>query len=398
MLFPLLALGLTTISMLQGSVFGAVLPSLVRDLKLDWGLIGITMSAWTAISAISPFFIGRYIHSLKVSLSIVLVMLVSSLATIFTSFVRDFVTLNVVRVAGSFVVPFAWPLAAKLVATRVSHEERGIATAIYNTGSMFGLALGYLVVALVNGNWHKAMIVSGFLGVIYAVVLQILSKHLFYRESHTEQEVESSQRAKIDNGASASAGSVYTVIFWLSLGHFAAVYTWSFVFGWLSTFLIRELQLSYNFVALTLGLVAIVSSLLEIRVGVWSDKSKTIKGRIVPLYFGFIPSAAFLMVSAVSSSSFLTALFMFLALFLWRLPTPTFWAIFSDLVPRDYFERGSAIYVGAVLLAGIVSSSVNGFIVSVTGSMKLAIVLTSILLLLSPIFYTVAAKRGVHVK
>ena len=45
-LLVLICLGITTFSMLQGSIFGAVLPSIAQDLNINWSLIGIMMSIY----------------------------------------------------------------------------------------------------------------------------------------------------------------------------------------------------------------------------------------------------------------------------------------------------------------------------------------------------------------
>lgn len=391
----LICLGLTTFSTLQGSIFGAVLPSIVQELGIDWSLIGTMMSVWTVISAISPFFIGKYVHSLKPLHSITAVMIVLSLPTILTFFVRNFISLNIVRIIASIMVPFSYPLAAKLVMTQISSEKRGIATAVYNTGSVIGLALAYVVVAIVNGVWRNAMIAAGLIGIIYIPVAYLLWKS--FLNSRADMIEEEKQLSGVQKNIEVSPKGVYTVVVWLSLGHFAAVYTWNFMFNWLSTFLVRELQLSYGVIALSLGIMAIVSSILELSFGMWSDRMRGIKGRIIPLYAGLIPSAVLLMIVALSSSSSIAIVLMSLSMLCWRLSTPSFWAIFGDLIPPKYFERASSIYVGAVLFSGVVSSIVNGSIVSITGSMKYAILLTSIILVFSPIFFTLGARFGYKV-
>lgn len=384
-----ICLVLTSLSILQGSVFGAVLPSIVEEFGVDWSVMGVAMSVWAVISALSPMFFGRFVHRLSPMISIALVMMMLSVSTILVAFVKDFFSLNAVRIVGSLAVPFSYPLAAKVVEMYVDPRKRGIATAIYNTGSMIGLALGYVVVALVGGYWRSSMIAGGLLGVIYVPVAYILWNS--FLESKTQKRVEwndSQKRAHVD------FKRVFTIVLWLSLGHFSAVYTWNLMFNWLSTFLVREIQLDYSFIALVLGIMAVVSSTLELFVGLWSDRVRGIHGRVIPLYTGLLPSAFLLILSTLSARPFLTAILMGLSILFWRLSTPSFWAIFGDLVPPEHFERASSIYVGAVLISGIASSLVNGYIISLTGSMKYAILLSAFILILSPIFFTVAGKTG----
>ncbi|AJG41631.1 MFS transporter [Thermotoga sp. RQ7] len=385
-----ICLGLTSLSILQGSVFGAVLPSIVEEFGVDWSVMGVAMSAWAVVSALSPMFFGRFVHGLSPMNSIALIMVMLSVPTILVAFVKDFFSLNVVRIVGSVAVPFAYPLAARVVEMYVDPRKRGIATAIYNTGSMIGLALGYVVVALVGGSWKSSMIAGGLLGVIYVPVAYILWNSFLEGKTQRRSEWSGSQKK-----THTTFKRVFTIVLWLSLGHFSAVYTWNLMFR-LSTFLVREVQLDYGFIALVLGIMAVVSSTLEIFTGLWSDRVRGIRGRLIPLYAGLLPSAVLLILSTLSTSPISTAVMMGLSILFWRLSTPSFWAIFGDLIPPEHFERASNIYVGAVIFSGIASSLVNGYIVSLTGSMKYAILLSASILILSPIFFTVGARTGLR--
>ena len=320
-----------------------------------------------------------------------LVMIMLSVPTILVAFVKDFFSLNVVKSVGSLAVPFSYPLAAKVVGMYVDSRKRGIATAIYNTGSMIGLALGYAVVAFAGGYWKRSMIAGGFLGVIYVPVAYILWKRSLESKAQRRPEWNDSQKR-----SRVSFKRVFSIVLWLSFGHFSAVYTWSLMFNWLSTFLVREIQLGYSFIALVLGIMAVVSSILEVFVGLWSDRVRGMRGRLIPLYAGLFPSAFLLILSTLSTNPLLTSILMGLSILFWRLSTPSFWAIFGDLIPQEHFEKASSIYVGAVLLSGIASSIVNGYIVSLASSMKYAILLSASILILSPIFFTVAGKVGMR--
>ncbi len=391
----LICLGLTTTFILQGSVFGAILPSLVDDFQVGWGLLGILMSLWTVSSAASPLLVGKYIHDLKPLNAVVLVMTVLSLSTLMTAFVENFTIFNMVRFIGSIAVPFPFPLAAKLVTTYIVSEKRGIATAVYGTGSILGLALGYVVVAAVRGSWRHAMIIAGFVGIAYIPVACVLWKGFLRLTDSANTKMDSFLENQTTFNLSAS--DVYKIVRWLSLGHFAAVYTWNLMFTWLSTFLVRELGVGYGAIALSLSIMAVFAAVMEVFVGIWSDKLIGTK-KVIPLYIGLVPCSILLAVAVISSNGLNTAILMSLAILFWRLSTPSFWILFSDLVPRAHFEKASGVYVMAVLLSGIVSSTVNGFLVSAIGSMKYSMALTAIVLVFSPIFYTVAAFFGYRLR
>lgn len=388
-----ICLGLTSITTLHGSIFGAVLPSIVQDLKIDWGLIGITMSVWTLISAVSPFFLSKRLYKMKPLNTIILVMLVSSFSTMLTSFARNYLTLNLARISASILGSFTWTISARIVAMYVESKRRGLASAIYGTGSMIGLALAYVVTAFTKNGWPSTMIKAGFFGIIYIVFAYIVWKlSLESRLTEQHEEIPSPNNPAVDK--KITSRHVYKIVLWLSLGHFSAVYTWNFMFTWLSTFLVYELNIDYKVIAISLVFIAIVSSVLTVLMGIWSDKKGGFKGRVLPLYIGLTPAAILLVVSPYISSSMVAALIMSVAILLWRISTPSFWSIFNDLIPLKYFEKASSTYVAAVLISGIVSSTVNGYIVELTGSMKYAIILASIILIFSPVFYTIAAKIG----
>ncbi|ADN02118.1 MFS transporter [Spirochaeta thermophila] len=388
-----ICVGVTTLSTLQGSIFGAALPLIVGDLGIDWGLMGLMIAAWTVLCALSPFVLGRYVHEAPPLTAVTVVMLLLSLSSIALTAVRDLVALNLVRVASSLAIAFPFPLAARVVTSHVSEHRRGLATAIYGTGSMIGLALAYVVIALSGSHWRLATLVAGLLGIAFLPVAFGLWKYAF-PSPDAEKPLQADPAGKPDPDRTIASGPFpYGLVLLLMLGHFCAVYTWNLMFNWLSTFLVRDLALPYGAIALSLSAMALVASVAEVLIGVRSDRLRGFRGRVLPLFMGFIPSVVLLTVAPWIPSALIAGILMSFAILTWRLASPSFWSIFSDLVPLAHFGKASNMYMLAVFASGISSSVINGYLVSLTGSMRYPILLSALILLFSPLFYTLAAKR-----
>jgi len=163
----LVCLGFTTITFMQFSLFGTLLPSIVKDFGIGYDLAGVLMGVWTVASvAFTPLF-TRLMSILSVSALGLVMILIQSASTLLTAYSYNLVVLNVARLLISFSMPLIWPICAKLVSIYIPRERYGYATAFYDIGSMIGLALTYVIASFVGSNWSLAMVLSSALGFLY---------------------------------------------------------------------------------------------------------------------------------------------------------------------------------------------------------------------------------------
>ncbi|MEM2221242.1 MAG: MFS transporter [Ignisphaera sp.] len=399
-IIPLTCLGFTTISSLQISMFGTALPLIVAELNINYSLIGILMALWTFATFIAPLTIGRYVDKLNPLTVIVIVMLVSLFSSLLTAFSRNLIELNTARLLLSFSLPFVWPTCAKIVTVYTSSRSYGYSTAVFNFGSMAGMALSYIVVALVGGSsWRVAVIVAGLPVLIYIPIVIAIWNAVIRGGTEIKGSIFRQDQQVDVRHPNIIQKDIVKIAIQLFLAHFCAVYTWSLLINWLSTFLINELKFSYNYIAIYMFLIATISGILEVSAGTYSDRIGGLRGRLMILYVGLVSSSILLLSTVLTTSSSLIIMSLAsLSILMWRISTPSFWSIISDAIPLNYIGKISRIYVSAVPLAGITSSIVNGYVVSATGSVKYGVIISSILLLLSPLLYTFAARIGYRYK
>jgi len=98
---------------------------------------------------------------------------------------------------------FNWPGASKVVAEWFPSRERGLATAIFDSGSSVGAAIAAVSIPLVAlaAGWRMAFVLSGFLGLVWLVFWLRL-----YRPRHQHPRLSAEETALIGEPASAPDG------------------------------------------------------------------------------------------------------------------------------------------------------------------------------------------------
>ncbi|MCS7146223.1 MAG: MFS transporter [Nitrososphaerota archaeon] len=396
---PLICLGFTTATSLHFTIFGAALPLIVSELKLDYGFVGYLVGAWIFVAALAPLMFGRVLDKLNPINNVKLILVLASFSSILMAYSHDLITLNVARIIISFLFPFVWPISSKLVALYTSSQRYGYSTAVYNAGSLIGLAMSYVLMALSNYDWRLASLIAGLSSLFYIPILLAVWK--FTIQYSPEIRVRASW--KVQTGETDDQQALFKaymrMAILLALAHFCAIYTWHLLLTWLSTFLVGELSFSYTDIAVYFSSITLISCVLEIFAGVYSDRVKRQRGRLLILFLGLLPSGLLLYLSVEYIASPTTALlFISLATLAWRISSPSFWSIINDIIPANYLGRVSYIYVSGAPLSGIASSIITGNIISATGSVRIAVFISSIFTILSPVIYFIAARIGYGLK
>ncbi|MEM2100506.1 MAG: MFS transporter [Thermoproteota archaeon] len=388
-MIALMCLGVTTVTMLQGAILGTALPLVVRDFGIDYDLMGYLFAFWVIVSAVASFALSGLTRRLTVVKALVFTLANLSLSNILTAISWNLTVLNIARIWGALVAPFIWPLCAMLV-TAYAGGRLGFVTAVYSMGSMHGLVLSYVLLALASENWRLATLVTGLLGLAHLCpLLVVLRSYSSFSGGAGVGGVETAENRGETSGLSEH---LHWIIIFLSLGHFAAIYSWNFAMSWLSTFLTRDLGLSYSLIAVYMILVTAVASVWELFNGRYIDRASGVERKLRVLYAGMVPSALLLLLTLLAPSPHVAAWLVSASLLFWRSATPVLWSILGDLVPLSQLSRASSAYMVAVFLSGITSSVITGYFIATTGTVKHAILLSSLVLLLSPLSYTLAAR------
>jgi ACS family D-galactonate transporter-like MFS transporter len=364
------------------------------DLGIGYDLAGVLMALWISASAIAALILSRYIDKVNIFRFAILELAILSISSLLTAFSSNLIMLSFARILLSFSMPFIWPICTKIVSMHYVSNRYGYSTALYNIGSMIGLASTYIIMALIGSSWRISMIIASILGFIYAIVMFSIWR-TFIRGKEVNVKVRSKDVGKsngLSNNISKLKRDFVKLGIMLFAAFFFALYTWGFIVNWLSTFLIYELKYDYSYVAIYMVFIAIVASFLEINAGIYSDKVGGLEGKVRILYMGLIPSAILLLSTVISSNSLAKMISITLSIIMYRIATPSFWSIVNEVIPISYVGRFGAIYTLAGPFSGIASSVINGYIVALANSIKYGIVLSAILLFLSTLLYSIVKR------
>ncbi len=148
--------------------------------------------AWTWLAG------GLILDLIGARLGLSLAVIWWSVASILTGFANSVASFSVFRFLLGIGEGFNWPGASKVVAEWFPARERGLAVAIFDSGSSVGAAIAALTIPLVSLalGWRQAFTVSGVLGLLWLV---FWLKNYYPRERHPGL---SAEEAKIiDDGA-----------------------------------------------------------------------------------------------------------------------------------------------------------------------------------------------------
>ena len=296
----------------------------------------------------------------------------------------------------------SFPGNARLVAAWFPGNERGTASAIFNSAQYFSLVvfapfMGWLVHSF---DWHSVFFVMGGLGIVAAIVFWKLvhspDRHPGVNQAELDYIAAGGGLVNMENKAlTKSAGFTWNnvkqvlgsrMLLGVFIGQYGInVLTYFFV-TWFPIYLVKERGLNImeaGFAAAAPALFGFVGGVLG---GVISDAllkktgSLTI-ARKTPLLIGMVLSALIIACAYVDNSS-LIIIFMALAFFGKGIASLG-WAVVSDTSPREFVGVTGGIFNTFGNTAGIVTPIVIGYIVAATGSFDLALVFVGLHCLLT---------------
>jgi len=163
----------TTINYIDRQTLSVLAPYLKSEFSWTNSDFAMIVIAFRAAYAIFQSVSGRWLDKLGTRRGLSLAVLWYSVAAFATSLaagLRSFAVLRFLLGAGEAA---NWPGAAKAVAEWFPESERGLAVAIYDSGSAVGGAIApVLVIWLyrVLGTWRPAFMITGFLGLCWLLL------------------------------------------------------------------------------------------------------------------------------------------------------------------------------------------------------------------------------------
>lgn len=188
----------TVINYISRQTFSVLAPVITRDFHLDHAGLSRILSAFLLSYAFMGLVGGVLLDIIGARLCMALAVIWWSIMGILTGFANSVFQFEAFRFLLGIGEGVNWPGASKVVAEWFPAKERGVAVALFDSGSSVGGAIAAVAVpwvALLLG-WRYTFAVSGLLGVLWL----LLWLHIYYplaqhpRVSHEERKLIESDR------------------------------------------------------------------------------------------------------------------------------------------------------------------------------------------------------------
>lgn len=327
-----------------------------------------------------------------------------SVATALTALAGGTAGIIVARVLLGVAEAPAFPANAKATGYWFPRNERGLATAIFDSAAKFSNVIGAPLVAfaVVNLGWRGAFWCMVALNFAYFVLYFV-----FYRDPSADPRLSSAEHDYIRAGGGAAEGTAsggagallgYLLstrkIWGLTIGFAAYGYVFALFLTWLPNYLVHELHMSIlgsaEYTAIPWG----IATITDLAIGGWLIDHLISRGHNETRVRKSVLVTGMLLGLAVFGAAFterpaIAILWISIALAGLAAAAPVGWSIPSLIAPR-----GGAGTVGGIMnlvnnLMGAVAPVVTGFIVGVTGSFSGAFLVAGLALVIGIFAYVV---------
>ncbi len=192
-----LIFGSVVINYLDRTNISVAASEMSDSLQLSKVQLGLIFSAfgWTYVSLQIPG--GIIVDKVRARVLYSVMLFFWSVVTIFQSMVSSFAALIGLRAAiGVFEAP-SYPCNNAIVSSWFPENERATAIAVYTSGQFIGLAFLYPILATIQSymGWRGLFIVSGIIGILWAVIW-----YIFYRDPDKHKSISEEELALIRKG------------------------------------------------------------------------------------------------------------------------------------------------------------------------------------------------------
>jgi len=398
----------TTFNYVDRATLSMAAPAMSKDLGFDAATMGWALSAfgwaYTALQIPGGWVLDKFGARLVYGLGLFL----WSAFTFMQGFVGwvsfAFIALFALRFLMGIAEAPAFPANARITATWFPTNERGFASAIFNSAQYFALAafsplMGWTLYAF---GWPSIFFWTGIVGMVIAVY--------WFKVIRDPKNHPAVNQAELDyiqaGGGLADIGDKKTQIKWsyvqalisnrlmigVYLGQFCLnTITWFFL-TWFPSYLVTAKGMSILKVGLVASIPAIAGFAGGVLGGYWSDwllrRGKTLTvARKTPIILGLVFSSSIILANYVTSEVLVIAV-MSLAFFSKGVGALG-WAVVGDTSPKEMVGLSGGIFNFIGNLASIVTPIAIGYILNVTGSFNGALVYVGVMGFLGAMSYLI---------
>ncbi|WP_298534440.1 MFS transporter [uncultured Algibacter sp.] len=376
-----LIFGTVVINYLDRTNISVAASAISESLELTSVQMGLIFSAFGVAYAALQIPGGLIVDKVRLRLLYALMLFLWSVATLFQGFVNSFKLLLGLRVSiGVFEAP-SYPANNAIVTKWFPESERATAIAIYTSGQFIGLAFLFPVLTLIQDKvgWRGLLIVSGIIGIIWAVVWYAFYRDPDQHKTINEQELQiikdgggyAKKEKLVEQKEKFNKSDFYEAfkhkkLWGIYLGQFCIGAVSIFFLTWFPTYLVEFRGFDFiksGFLASIPFLAAFCGVLLA---GFTSDylikKGRTPEfARKTPVLIGL--SLSTLIIGAnYTDSTFLIILFLTIAFFGNGLASIT-WVFVSLIAPKRIIGLVGGVFNLIGGLSAVIVPSVIGFLV-----------------------------------
>lgn len=392
----------TTFNYVDRATLSVAAPAIRKDLGMDAVSMGLAFSAfgwaYTGFQIPGGWILDKWGTRVVYGVGLLMWSVFTYLQGLSTGFVMLFAFRFLM---GAFEAP-AFPANSRIAAMWFPTQERGFATAIFNSAQYFALAAFTPIMAWVlsEHGWPMVFYTTGLAGVIIAL--------FWLKVMRDPTEHKSINQAELDyireGGGLADIGTQKAPVKWANvkvlitnrqmigiyLAQFCVVtITWFFL-TWFPSYLVTAKGMSILKVGIVASIPAIAGFIGGVLGGSWSDwllkrgHSLTFS-RKLPIVLGLVLSSSIIACNYVQSDAAVIAI-MSLAFFAKGLGALG-WCLVGDTSPKEMVALSGGIFNFIGQMASITTPIVIGYILQVTKSFELALVYVGGLALIGALSY-----------
>ncbi|AUX94814.1 MFS transporter [Mixta gaviniae] len=369
--------------------------SVVKELALDPLMLGMIFSAFAWAYALGQIpggwlldrFGARRVYGCSLLLWSIFTALQGTVGWIGLTGSLAAMTLFLMRFMLGLVESPAFPANSRIVSCWFPTRERGVASALFNSGQYMAVVVFTPIMAWLTHSlgWEHVFVWMGALGIVLSFVW-----FAFYREPHSDPRLSAEEKALMKEGGAlvdleadrkknAKPTSLREMkclfnnrnLWAIYLGQYCITALTYFFITWFPIYLIQGRGMTIMQAGWVAALPAICGFTGGILGGYLSDAlirkgMHPSRARKTPFILGMGCSTILVFANVADSNSAVIAL-MALAFFGKGLAAVG-WAVLSDLAPKNMIGLCGGVFNGIGNIAGIITPLVIGYVVSVTGS------------------------------
>lgn len=383
-------------------------------LKAEFDISPIAMGylfssfVWLYFIALIPmgYLVGRYGPKTVNSYGIG----VWSIATVCTAFSTGFISLISCRLIMGAGEATTYPAGARVVRDWMPVKERGMATAVFHSGSLVGPAVGAIGFGwlITSFGWRIAFVVAGAIGFVW-----LAAWLKWYQHPSKAPWLSAAELAEITADAAAAsartpavpamgfAGLVRSRTMWaIGLSHGCAVYATYFFLTWLPTYLQTEKGLTVMTSSFYTAIPYLGAAMLAVVIGRFSDMvvppAAAAGGKRRFVVGAVLVASSVIFLVPLLSSTWAILLVITLSLATCASAISLNLSLINDLVRSGEDVGTAAGFITAVgNLFGLLAPIATGYFVASTGGFAMAFTVVGALLIVGAVLSVFGATRPV---